>query len=134
MQIFNNTYLSYVLVWIILNVIKYTYFQEYVDIVNNQNYILFKELYYYNIIVSYVVLCKIIQIMFYMNIVYLYFGLLSKIFNDIKTIIDIHLLYILIMSCYIYDIIPFNFSIQMWLELFGCLYIRNIYVKILNLE
>ena len=111
MQIFNNTYISYVLVWIILNVIKYTYYIEFIDIVNNENYMLFKELSNYNIIVSYVALCKIIDMMYYINIVYLYFGILSKIFNDINTIIDCHLLYILIYICNVYDIIPFDFSI-----------------------
>ena len=49
MKVFNNTYLSYVLVWIILNVIKYTYYNKYIDIVNNENYILFKELSNYNL-------------------------------------------------------------------------------------
>ena len=134
MQIFNNTYISYMLVWIILNVIKYTYYNEYIDIVNNENYMLFKELSNYNIIVSYVALCNIIQTMFYINIVYLYFGILSKIFNDIDTIIDCHLLYGLILLCNIYRLITFDFSLQMWLGIFGCLYIRKIYVKILNLE
>ena len=134
MQIFNNTYISYVLVWIILNVIKYTYYNEYIDIVNNENYMLFKELSNYNIIVSYVALCNIIQTMFYINIVYLYFGILSKIFNDINTIIDCHLLYGLILLCNIYNLFPFDFSMQNWLGIFGCLYIRKIYVKILNLE
>ena len=122
------------IVWIILNVIKYTYYDIYIDIVNNQNYILFKELYHYNTIVSYVALCNIIHMMYYMNIFYLYIGILSKIFIDIEIIIDFHLLYIIILLCFIYDIIPFDFSIQMLLGLFGCLYIRNIYVKILNLE
>ena len=134
MQIFNNTYISYVLVWIILNVVKYTYYIEFIDIVNNENYMLFKELSYYNTIVSYVALCNIIQTMFYINIVYLYFGILSKIFNDINTIIDCHLLYGLILICNVYNLFPFDFSMQNWLGIFGCLYIRNIYVKILNLE
>jgi len=134
MQIFNNTYISYVLVWIILNVIKYTYYIEFIDIVNNENYILFKELSNYNIIVSYVALCNIMNMMYYINIVYLYFGILSKIFNDIDTIIDCHLLYGLILLCNIYNLFPFDFSMQNWLGIFGCLYIRKIYVKILNLE
>ena len=134
MQIFNNTYMSYVIVWGILNVVKCTYYNEYIDIVNNQNFMLFKELSNYNIIVSYVVLCNIIDMMYYMNIVYLYFGLLSKIFNDIDTIIDFHLLYGLILFCSICELITLDFSLQMWLGTFGCLYIRNIYVKILNLE
>ena len=72
--------------------------------------------------------------MYYMNIIYLYFGLLSKIFNDIDTIIDCHLLYILIFICNVYDLFPLDFSMQNWLGIFGCLYIRNIYVKLLNLE
>ena len=134
MQIFNNTYMSYVIVWGILNVVKCTYYNEYIDIVNNQNFMLFKELSNYNIIVSYVVLCNIIDMMYYMNIVYLYFGLLSKIFNDIDTIIDFHLLYGLILFCSICELITLDFSLQMWLGTFGCLYIRNIYVKLLNLE
>ena len=134
MQIFNTEYISYVLVWIMLNVVKCTYYNEYIDIVNNQNFMLFKELSNYNTIVSYVVLCNIIDMMYYMNIVYLYFGLLSKIFNDINTIIDFHLLYGLILICSICEIITHDFGLQMWLGLFGCLYIRNIYVKLLNLE
>ena len=134
MQIFNNTYMSYVIVWGILNVVKCTYYNEYIDIVNNQNFMLIKELSNYNIIVSYVVLCNIIDMMYYMNIVYLYFGLLSKIFNDIDTIIDFHLLYGLILFCSICELITLDFSLQMWLGTFGCLYIRNIYVKLLNLE
>ena len=85
-------------------------------------------------VVSYVVLCNIIDMMYYMNIVYLYFGLLSKIFNDIDTIIDFHLLYGLILFCNICELITLDFSLQMWLGTFGCLYIRNIYVKLLNLE
>lgn len=134
MQIFNNTYMSYIIVWGILNIIKSTYYHEFIDIVTDENFMLFKELSNYNTIVSYVVLCNIIDMMFYINIVYLYFGLLSKIFNDIDTIIDCHLLYGLLMVCNIYEIIILDFSLQMWLGTFGCLYIRNIYVKILNLE
>lgn len=134
MQIFNNIYLSYVIVWITLNIVKCTYYDEFIDIVNNENYILFKELSNYNIIVSYIALCNIIDTMYYMNIVYLYFGILSKIFNDINTIIDCHLLYILILICNVYDLFPLDFSMQNWLGIFGCLYIRNIYVKLLNLE
>jgi len=134
MQIFNNTYMSYIIVWGMLNVIKCTYYNEFIDIVNNENFMLFKELSNYNTIVSYVVICNIIDMMFYMNLVYLYFGLLSKIFIDIETIIDIHLLYVLILICNIYRLFPLDFSMQNWLGIFGCLYIRNIYVKILNLD
>ena len=134
MQIFNNTYMSYIIVWGMLNVVKCTYYHEFIDIVNDENFMLFKELSNYNTIVSYVALCNIIDMMYYMNIVYLYFGILSKIFNDINTIIDCHLLYGLILFCSIYDLFPLDFSIQMWLGIFGCLYIRNIYVKLLNLE
>ena len=134
MQIINTEYLSFLIIWGLLYIIKYTYYDIYIDVVNNENYMLFKELSYYNNIVSYVVLCNIIQIMFYANIIYLYIGIISKIFNDIDTIIDCHLLYGLILICNVYNLFPFDFSIQNWLGIFGCLYIRNIYVKILNLE
>ena len=134
MQIINTEYLSFMIVWGLLYIIKYTYYDIYIDVVNNENYMLFKELSYYNTIVSYVALCNIIDIMYYSNIIYLYFGLLSKIFIDIDTIIDFHLLYILILLCNIYRLIVFDFSLQMWLGIFGCLYIRKIYVKLLNLE
>ena len=83
-----------------------------------------------NTIVSYVALCNIIDMMYYIHIVYLYFGILSKIFNDIDTIIDCHLLYGLILFCSICELIILDVSLQMWLGIFGCLYIRNIYVKL----
>jgi hypothetical protein len=126
--------MSYIIVWGMLNIVKCTYYHEFIDIINDKNYMLFKELSNYNTIVSYVALCNIIDMMYYMNIVYLYFGILSKIFNDINTIIDCHLLYGLIIICSIYELITLDFSLQMWLGTFGCLYIRNIYVKLLNLE
>lgn len=122
------------IIWGLLYIIKYTYYDIYIDVVNNENYMLFKELSYYNTIVSYVALCNILDMMYYLNIVYLYFGILSKIFIDIDTIVDFHLLYILILLCNIYRLIPFDFGLQMWLGIFGCLYIRKIYVKLLNLE
>ena len=134
MQIINTKYLSFLIVWGLLYVIKYTYYIEFIDIVNNENYMLFKEISYYNTIVSYVALCNIIDMMFYINIFYLYIRLLSKIIIDIETIIDFHLLYGLIYICSIYRLITLDFSLQMWLGIFGCLYIRNIYVKLLNLE
>lgn len=134
MQIFNNTYISYVIVWITLNIIKYIYFAEWINIVTDYTIVVLQNHDEYIYYLIFYAMCKIIDTMYYMNIVYLYFGILSKIFNDIDTIIDCHLLYGIILTCNIYDLIPFDYSLQMWLGLFGCLYIRNIYVKILNLE
>lgn len=135
MQIFNDTYLSYVLVWITLNIIKYhPYFTGWDIYVTDHTIHILKDHVYYNYYLMFYTMCNIIDMMYYMNIVYLYFGILSKIFNDINTIIDCHLLYGLILICSICELITLDFGLQMWLGTFGCLYIRNIYVKILNLE
>lgn len=135
MQIFNIKYLSYLIVWIILNIIKYNpYFEGLDTFVTDRTLPLLKHYDYYYIYVMFYTLCKIIDLMYYINIFYLYIGILSKIFIDINTIIDCHLLYGLIFICNVYNLFPFDFSIQNWLGIFGCLYIRNIYVKILNLE
>lgn len=135
MKVFNNTYISYVIVWITLNIIKYhPYFEGWDTFITDHTVHILKDYDYYHYYLMFYTLCKIIDMMYYINIIYLYFGLLSKIFNDIDTIIDIHLLYILILLCNVYNLFPFDFSIQNWLGIFGCLYIRNIYVKILNLE
>jgi hypothetical protein len=135
MQIFNNTYISYVIVWIMLNIIKYhPYFTGWDIYVTDHTIHILKDHVYYNYYLMFYTMCNIIEIMYYINIIYLYFGILSKIFNDIDTIVDIHLFYGLILFCNLYNILPFDFSLQMILGLFGCLYIRNIYIKLLNLE
>lgn len=135
MQIFNNTYISYVIVWIMLNIIKYhPYFTDWDKFITDYTIHILKDHDYYHYYLMFYTLCNIIEIMYYINIIYLYFGILSKIFNDIDTIVDIHLFYGLILFCNLYNILPFDFSMQNWLGLFGCLYIRNIYIKLLNLE
>ena len=65
MQILNTGYLSFLIVWGVLNIIRCTYYDIYIDVVNNDNYMLFKELSYYNTIVSYVALCNILDMMYY---------------------------------------------------------------------
>ena len=85
----------------------------------------------YNYILMYLSILNTNIMLMYLNVFYVYIGILNDVLGDIDTIVNFHILYGLIYMSYYYEYMPFNFlNFKMWYGLFACLYIRKVLYKL----
>ena len=84
----------------------------------------------YNYILMYLSIRNTNIMLIYLNIFYVYIGILN-IIEEIDIIVDFHMLYGLIYMSYYYEYMPFDFlNFKMWYGLFACLYIHKVLYKL----
>ena len=86
----------------------------------------------YNYILMYLSIRNSNIMLIYLNIFYLYIGILN-ITGDIDVIVDFHILYGLIVLSLKYEYILIEFSSNTILGICGCLYIRKVLYKLYKL-
>lgn len=86
----------------------------------------------YNYILMYLSIRNSNIMLIYLNIFYLYIGILN-ITGDIDVIVDFHILYGLIVLSLKYEYILIEFSSKTILGICGCLYIRKVLYKLYKL-
>ena len=85
----------------------------------------------YNYILMYLSILNTNIMLMYLNVFYVYIGILKDVLGDIDTIVNFHILYGLIYMSYYYEYMPFNFlNFKMWYGLFACLYIHKVLFKL----
>ena len=127
-----TTYLMFLIEFQLSQYIGFNILQQY-DIVFQQiDQDLLKDDILYNYILMYLSIRNTNIMLIYLNIFYVYIGILN-IIEEIDIIVDFHILYGLILLSLKYEYILIEFSSKTILGICGCLYIRKVLYKLYKL-
>ena len=84
----------------------------------------------YNYILMYLSIRNTNIMLIYLNLFYVYIGILNIIIRDTDLLVDFHILYGLIVLSLKYEYILIEFSSKTILGICGCLYIRKVLYKL----
>jgi hypothetical protein len=87
----------------------------------------------YNYILMYLSIRNTNIMLIYLNLFYVYIGILNIIIRDTDLLVDFHILYGLIVLSLKYEYILIEFSSKTILGICGCLYIRKVLYKLYKL-